>query len=164
MAADTDAHRRLAQAFESFEASLQELLTTEARASVDQALERLSLATGPFRINDVQVDVVVRSLSVEAAPAHAGTAPRPRRKSRPRPARKAGAKARGAGRPPGPLRSALVETFTATDAELDTQAVRASLDARGVKATNDNLHQQLRRLVTAGVLERSGRGRYRRAR
>jgi hypothetical protein len=162
VATDSDTHRRLAEAFESFEASLQELLASEARASVSAALDRLSHTTGPFRINDVEVDVVIRGLSVEAATAHTPErTERPRRK-RP-PARKRAAKPRAAGRPPGPLRSALVDTFATADGELDTQAVRALLDARGVKSSSDNLHQQLRRLVAAGVIERAGRGRYRRA-
>jgi hypothetical protein len=160
VATDSDTHRRLAEAFESFEASLQELLASEARASVSAALDRLSHTTGPFRINDVEVDVVIRGLSVEAASEH--TTERPRRKRRP--AIKRAAKPRAAGRPPGPLRSALVDTFATADGELDTQAVRALLDARGVKSSSDNLHQQLRRLVAAGVIERAGRGRYQRAR
>jgi hypothetical protein len=165
MPADTDAHKRLADAFRTFEESLQQLLVQEARSSVDGALERLSVTTGPFRINDVEVDVVIRNLSVEAVPDHTGASPRPRRRPKRAAApRRRAAKSPGrAGRPPGALRTALIETFSGTDAELDTDGIRAELDTRGVKASRDNLHQQLRRLVAAGILQRSGRGRYRRA-
>jgi hypothetical protein len=164
MGSDLHAQRRLAEAFESFEASLREMLAEQARDSVNQTLERLSVNAGPFRIDDEQVDVVIRSLRVEAAADHDAAPPRrrtrkaaPRRRRKPKPAAR-----KGAGRPPGALRTALLETFEQTDGELDTDALRKVLDSRGITASTDNLHQQLRRLLTAGVLERSGRGRYRR--
>ena len=164
MRADTDAHRRLTEAFESFEASLRDLLTTQARESVDQALDKLSLRTGPFRINDVQVDVVIRGLNVEATQEHGkGVSRRYPEPGRKRSTKRARSRRSTVGRPPGALRSALIDIFADTESELDTDALRAVLDARGVKTSTDNLHQQLRRLVTAGILERVGRGRYRRA-
>jgi hypothetical protein len=167
MGTDTEAQRRVAEAFRSFETSLREMLAAEARESVNQTLERLSVSAGPFRVEDVQVEVVIRGLRVEAAQDH-DRAPTPRRvRKAAAPARRSNprnsAPRKPSGRPPGALRSTLLETFEQTEGELNTDALRKVLDARGVTASTDNLHQQLRRLVTAGLLERSGRGRYRRA-
>jgi hypothetical protein len=157
MPPDRQTHRKLTEAFASFETSLREVLTHEARRSVDGAIERLSLRSGPYRVSDVQVDVLIRTLSVESV--HAESEPPPRRKRVRAPAPKRTA---ARGRPPGPLRTALLAAFSVADGDLDTQVVRELLDERGVQCSADNLHQQLRRLVAAGEIERAGRGLYRR--
>lgn len=156
-------HKKLADAFASFEQSLRETLEAEARGSVDEAVKRLSMTSGPFRVSDIQVDVTIRNLSLEAT---SGPAERKRssgvRKpaAKPRPRNTTGTR----GRPPGAVRASILNAFGDSGAELDTGALRAALADDGVKTSAGNLHQQLRRLVLGGELERSGRGLYRRHR
>ncbi len=160
------AQKKLSQTFQSFESTLREMLTDEARRSIDGTLERLAHAQGPFRVHRVEVDVVIRHLSVEGAQRADGAPARSRRATaaRSRPGRRpASAKRSGTrGRPPGALRTALLEAFESGESELTTDALREHLDARGVKTNADNLHQHLRRLVQAGELQRTRRGVYRR--
>lgn len=158
MAADPKTAKRLADALASFEESLRAVLESEARESVEEAIGRLSVTTGPFRVSGVEVDVVIRNLSLEAN--HEAAAAPARRKPAARKAPKR--RANGQGRPPGALRTGLLEIFGDDAREIDTSDLPALLAARGVKATPANLHQQLRRLVAGGHLVRSGRGRYRR--
>ena len=61
--------RRLNDAFTSFTDSLRELLTAEARRSVDGAIERLTVSTGPLRLQDVDVEIVIRNLNISATDA-----------------------------------------------------------------------------------------------
>lgn len=155
----SDVEQKLGQAFEAFECTLREMLTEEARRSVDGTIERLSHVEGPFRLRGVEVEVVIRSLSVETAD-HGESRARPRPQGR-RSASKSRTQSRG--RPPGALRTAILDAFGAEDASLSTDDLRGHLRAREVEAKPDNLHQQLRRLVQAGELDRTGRGTYRRA-
>ncbi len=162
------AQKKLSQAFQSFESTLREMLTDEARRSIDGTLERLSHAQGPFRVHGVEVEVVIRHLTVEGAQGADGhgVPARSRRAvaARSRPGRERAALKRSGtrGRPPGVLRRALLEAFDADQSELTTDALREHLDAHGVKTNADNLHQHLRRLVQAGELQRTRRGVYRR--
>jgi hypothetical protein len=164
-----DVQQQLNDAFESFKSTLQDLLTAEARRSVDGAIKRISGEAGAFRLDDVTVEVVIKDLkltNVDARPsasADRGTgaaAPAPRA----RPAKPAARRASGLppkrGRPVGGVRLGVLATFAGVDSDLSTVEIRDRLQASGVKATTDNLHQQLRRLVQAGDLVRTGRGRY----
>lgn len=157
-AGGSEVERKLGQAFEAFESTLREMLTEEARRSVDGTIERLSRSEGPFRLRKLEVEVVIRSLKVEAAHRDSGRA-RPAVQSR-RKAPKRGSQGRG--RPPGALRTAILDAFSG-GASMSTEELRHHLDAHKVQAKPDNLHQQLRRLVKAGELDRIGRGMYRRA-
>jgi hypothetical protein len=167
-----DPQRELSAAFAAFTESLKAALTAEAQRSVDGAIERLSLTAGPFRVQDIELEVVIRNVSVttqaaaesgarEARPA--ATKPAAKRRSA---ARRSGAKSgartgtRGRGRPVGALRRAILEEFADADARLTLDDLRDRLAKRDVKSSDDNLHQQLRRLVTAGELSRVGRGVY----
>lgn len=126
---------------------------------------------GPFRVEDFQVEVVVRGLRLtDASASGGGTAEAPKRKpaARRKPAKKparrpASASSAKRGRPVGGVRLALLSAFDSVDGELSTEEIRAALSQQGVETTTDNLHQQLRRLVQAGELARVGRGRYGRA-
>jgi hypothetical protein len=163
MADDPRDADRINDAFASFTDGLRELLTAEARRSVDGAIERLTQTAGPFRLDGVEVEVVIRNMHISAVEAEE------REAAKPAPRRAAPAKATaprrpgGRGRPAGELRQAILEEFEHDPAEHDLAAIRDRLAARRVQTTDDNLHQQLRRLVTAGRLERVARGVYRRA-
>ncbi len=149
---DSRVQKQLTEAFDAFERTLCKMLTEEARRSVDGTIKRLSHADGPFRVRGVEVEVVIRNLRIEAA--------RPRRRARsPASGRSTGA---GRGRPPGALRTAILDAFSSGDHDVSTDDIRGHLQARKVKANADNLHQHLRRLVQAGELDRTGRGVYRR--
>lgn len=160
---ETNAQERLIDAFSSFERTLQDMLTAEARRSVDGAIQRLSATSGPFKLNGVDVEVVIRGMSVEAAtPAERGS-----KRTAKSAARKPKARARakrassGRGRPQGALRGAILEAFKSPEDDLSTGELREHLQRRQMEASDDNLHQHLRRLVQAEELKRSGRGRYR---
>lgn len=163
--AEPQTHKKIENAVRLFEESLRDLLASEAQESVDGAVRRLSRSTGPFRISGVEVDVVIRNLKLEAVGDHDRGGPETRRRKRPaarkrKPKAPAGRSSRG--RPPGPVRSALLETFAGSDGEMSVADLRAALRDRKVKSTDENLHQQLRRLAQAGEIERAGRGQYRR--
>lgn len=147
----------------AFEKALREALEDGARESAAAMLDTLSVGGGPFVVSDVEFDVVIRNLTVKAAAA--STSHKESTRARKRPARSRAAVSAGPakpGRKPGPVRSAILDVFSEGGAELDTAALRRGLDERGVVTSADNLHQQLRRLVTAGELERKGRGLYQR--
>jgi hypothetical protein len=169
--------QQLHESFESFKEALQGLLTDEARRSVDHAVERLSGEIGTFQLDNVTVEVVINDLKLSAVTgvgAAAKPAPRPLAPRRASPATKTKAKAKpssrraGAapakrGRPVGGVRLAIQAAFDEPGTELSTDGVRDALKVAGVTTSSDNLHQQLRRLVQAGSLTRTGRGQYARA-
>jgi hypothetical protein len=144
---EPDLQRQVDETFEAFRRSLQAMLAAEARMHVREAVARMEGRPGGFRIEDIDVEVVIRDLKLTA-----GTAP----------PRDAGAARRRRGGGTSAVRQALLAAFTETE-ELDTPRLRAILDQRGIDASVDNVHQQLRRLVQSGELERVGRGAYRRA-
>jgi pyruvate/2-oxoglutarate dehydrogenase complex dihydrolipoamide acyltransferase (E2) component len=159
----------LHKSFESFKEALQGLLTEEARRSVDDAVERLSGEIGTFQLDDVTVEVVINDLKLStvngagpAKPAPRPTAARrssPAAKTKPSPRRPSTVPAKR-GRPVGGVRLAIQAAFDHAGSELSTDGVRDALKAAGVTTSSDNLHQQLRRLVQAGNLTRTGRGQY----
>ena len=152
-----DAPASLPEAFAAFEAALRASLEEEARRSVAAALKRFEHESGPYKVNAVEVDVVIRDLNVTLGGNTGDTRQAaPKRVRRPKAAAK-----RALGRPPGALRAALLQLFASPDTELDTAEVRRRLGELNVSTTDANLHQQLRRLVGAGQLERVGRGVYR---
>jgi hypothetical protein len=169
-ASSADVQQQLNDAFESFKTTLQDLLTAEARRSVDGAIKRITGEAGAFRLDDLTVEVVIKDLKLSHFDAGA-TAPSgaeaPTEASRTRaakpPARRKSALPPKRGRPVGGVRLGVLATFAGVDSDLSTVEIRDRLQASGVKATMDNLHQQLRRLVQAGDLVRTGRGRYARA-
>ena len=144
---------QLNRALAAFEAALREAVRDEAARSVDGVINRLS--AGPFRVKAVEFDVVIHNLTLETESGRPS-------KRRPSPAAPSGPKRRG-GRPPGALRSTLLQIFSETSEPFDVDALREALAQRGVQPTDDNLYQQLRRLVQAGECARAGRGRYQRA-
>jgi hypothetical protein len=148
--------RQLADAFNAFEEGLRLVFAAEARQAVEAAAARMAAGDGTFRIADIQIDVVISSLTVESG---AGKPTTPKR----RPTRSA-SRSGAPGRPPGALRSAIVDAFADDRAQLTIDDIRTHLERAKLRASTDNLHQHLRRLVKAGELERSGRGLYRRAR
>jgi hypothetical protein len=147
--------------FEAFRESLQQLLAEQAQRSVDDAVKDLAKQSAPFRVEDVKVDVVIHGLTLRssgqgaAAPARRTPAAKPRRRTSTAPAKGRPKRSRQS------VRAALEEIFASASGPLDTDAIREQLESRGVRATPDNLHQQLRRLVQAGVVSREGRGVYR---
>lgn len=151
-----DGTASLPAAFEAFEAALRASLEDEARRSVDAALKRLAHEAGPYKVNAVEVDVTIHGLNVTL-----GTDARKARPAAPKRVRRSASTGKARGRPPGALRAALLKLFATTDAFMDTAEVRRHLVEMRVETTDANLHQQLRRLVTAGVIERVGRGVYR---
>jgi hypothetical protein len=165
--------QQLNDAFESFKTTLQDLLTAEARRSVDGAVERISGEIGNFRLDDISVEVVIKDLKLSStqetpatAPAKASARPRratPARRTTTRATRRKDATPGKRGRPVGGVRLGVLAAFAGSAPDLSTDDIRASLQAAGVKTSTDNLHQQLRRLVQAGELTRTGRGRYARA-
>ena len=143
---DVNSDSEIADALARFETALRDLLHDETQRSLDAALSRLP--AGQFGVRDIEFDVVIRNLTLE---------------TRPTTANGAGA-SRTRGRPHGSVRAAILACFDGHgDGELTTGGVRAQLQAAGVATSDDNLHQQLRRLTHAGELVRAGRGRYRRA-
>src|SRR4051812_7761008 len=66
MADDPRDADRINDAFASFTDGLRELLTAEARRSVDGAIERLTHTSGPFRLDDIEVEVVIRNMHISA--------------------------------------------------------------------------------------------------
>jgi hypothetical protein len=159
--------QQLNDAFESFKSTLQDLLTAEARRSVDGAVERISGEIGNFRLDDISVEVVIKDLKLSATQgtAAATTSARPRRsapasRTPARATRRKAATPGKRGRPVGGVRLGVLAAFAGPEPDLSTDDIRASLQAAGVKTSTDNLHQQLRRLVQAGELIRTGRGRY----
>jgi hypothetical protein len=153
----SDTQRQLAAAFVAFEETLRAALTTEARSAVEAAIARLKVNEGPFRVLDIEVDLVIRSMTLEAG----GRPP-----AKPRAARAPAGRSRrpsaSRGRPPGAIRTAIVGAFADSTTPLSVDTVRDQLGKRGLDASSDNLHQHLRRLVKSGELERAGRGIYRR--
>jgi hypothetical protein len=135
---------RLTAALEATESALRAVLAAEAQRSVDATVRRLEAQAGPFRLKDVQVEVVIKHASLEAR-RNRTSVPGPRASR---------------GRPAGHIRTALLEAFTER-AELATGELREHLSRLGLEPSSDNLHQHLGRLVRAGALERAGRGVYR---
>src|SRR5437016_1689196 len=75
--------RQLDEAFGSFKETLREMLTAEARRSVDGTIQRLSREAAAFSVEDIEVEVVIRDLKVRTG--GAGTArqsPSPARRRR----------------------------------------------------------------------------------
>lgn len=158
----TDLQRQVNESFEAFRRSLQEMLSAEARRSVDLTLASIRSEGGPFRIEGVEVDVVIRELRLAAAEPGRAATPSVRRSARGRRA-SGGPKAGGDRRrgPRGNVRAALLAAFTDPDRSLDTGTLRRLLEERGIAASTANVHQQLSRLVQSGELTREGRGVYR---
>lgn len=162
-----DVQQQLNDAFESFKTTLQELLTAEARRSVDGAVERISSEVGTFRLDDISVEVVIKDLKL-STPQGASAGAKPAARARRAPARRTSGRSSARksatpgkrGRPVGGVRLGVLAAFGGPEADLSTDDIRASLQSAGVKTSTDNLHQQLRRLVQAGELTRTGRGRY----
>lgn len=158
----SELQRQVNESFEAFRRSLQEMLSAEARKSVDLTLASIGHEGGPFRIEGVEVDVVIRDLRLASA-GEAAAAPSVRRAPR-KPAASRGKKAVGQRRGPrGNVRAALLAAFPDSDVQLDTGTLRKTLEERGIAASTANVHQQLSRLVHSGELTREGRGVYRRA-
>ncbi len=165
---EPDPRQQLNEAFERFRAALTEHLEREARESVNGAMAALGVDDGPFQLQDARIEVVVHDLTLTArdAPVPAATPEKPssRRKAK---AKSTGKRSTNAparrGRTPGPVRAALLALTEEATSALSTEELRTGLASRGVQASADNLHQQLRRLVQSGQLEREGRGLYRRA-
>ena len=158
----TDLQRQVNESFEAFRRSLQEMLSAEARRSVDLTLASIRSEGGPFRIEGVEVDVVIRELRLaadEPAPDGEPRGRRPSRSRRPSGAAKAGGDRRRG--PRGNVRAALLAAFTDPDVSLDTGTLRRMLEENGIAASTANVHQQLSRLVQSGELTREGRGVYR---
>lgn len=160
-----DTERQLREAFEAFRHALQTMLEDEARASVKRSLARLQGEGGPFSISDAQVEVSITGLTVAAqgsspprqrAPRSASSSTSRGRGSAPK--RRRGATSTGAAR--GGVREALLASFDKPGAELTIGQLGSRLEATGVKSTANNVHQQLRRLVQAGEIKRTGRGIY----
>jgi hypothetical protein len=152
----TDVQQQLQEAFEAFRDALQQLLEEQAQQSVADTLERLAKEGGPFRVQDAHIEVVIRDLTV-ASGQSAATAVAPRRTQAPPRARRS----RRAGQRRGGVKEAMVAAIGA-DEEVGIADFEQRLKKAGVTTSTNNLHQQLRRLVQAGEIERSGRGRYRR--
>jgi hypothetical protein len=160
-----DLQRELTDAFDAFRAALRQALEAEAQRSVNDAIERLSSAGGPFRVVDAEVEVVIRRLSLSAQDDVSGPAPASAsaRHSSPRRARRTATRAAASAGGRGAVREAIIATFAAGGGEMTTEDVHAALTQRGVRTSVENLYQQLRRLVQAGELTRPSRGRYRRS-
>jgi hypothetical protein len=168
VAGSSDQSRALEDAFAQVRATLTEILTKEAQASVDGTIERLKVDLGQFELRGVDVEVTVRGFELASSGAPGPSAGTSRSKAaRKRSAtKKAARKTRDTvrrGRPDGPVRTRLLEVFATEDEPLRVDQLRARLVEGGVEATADNVHQQLRRLVQSGALERAGRGLYRKA-
>jgi hypothetical protein len=164
-ASPADVQQQLNDAFESFKTTLQDLLTAEARRSVDGAIRRITGEAGAFRLDDLTVEVIIKDLKLShldarAAPSSDNGSPAPRARPAKPPARRKSALPPKRGRPVGGVRLGVLATFAGVESDLSTVEIRDRLQAAGVKASMDNLHQQLRRLVQAGDLVRTGRGRY----
>lgn len=160
---DADLQRQVNDAFEAFRRSLHEMLTAEATQHVDSTLERLGGERAPFRVEDARVEVVIHDLKLVAADPDDPGRSKPSAKNQRRPRRTKPQAATGARQPrTGSVREALLGLF-ADGSQLGTTELRERLETAGVKTSDDNLHQQLRRLVQAGELRREGRGIYRRA-
>jgi hypothetical protein len=163
--------REVNQAFEAFRESLRHMLEAAARERVETVVSQFSQDGGVFQLTDVEVDVIIRDLTLVAGTDERTpprtisrrklTQPKPRT-TRPSRAGRAGKAARS--RTGGPVRTALLDAFAITGGAIQTYELQRALADRGVDTTVNNLHQQLRRLVQAGEIERAGRGVYRRAR
>jgi hypothetical protein len=152
----------LREAFDAFRTALQLMLQDEARASVEQAVDRLAGQHDQFTVADVQVEVTVVGLTLQSGDTGPASAAGRGRTARPEVSRNAPARPRRRGARGG-VRQAILDSFgPERNAELTISDVTAAVEARGVTTTTNNLHQQLRRLVQAGELDRAGRGRYRR--
>src|SRR4051812_28862502 len=116
---------RINDAFASFTDSLRDLLTAEARRSVDGAIERLTRTAGPFRLDGVEVEVVIRNMHISAVGPEDTDAPTPapRRPSAAATPRRTG----GRGRPAGELRQAILEEFEHDSSDLGLDAIRDRL-------------------------------------
>jgi len=161
-----DLQRQVNATFDAFRQSLQEMLADEARKQVDSTLARLQRDNATFQIEGIKVDVIVSDLTLttNTAPpssAAAGSSARRRARSgRPSPVRRRGGGGGGKGK--RSVREELLAAFPHTTDAYDTAQLGDMLATRGVSASVANIHQQLRRLVMVGELERVGRGRYRR--
>jgi hypothetical protein len=153
---------QLREAFGAFRTALQVMLEDEARASVENAVDRLAGQNGQFTVADVEVEVTVVGLTLQSREPRQASATSKRRTTRTEVSRRAPARARRRGARGG-VRQAILDAFGGeAGGELTISEVSAAVEALGVTTTTNNLHQQLRRLVQAGELDRAGRGRYRR--
>jgi hypothetical protein len=151
----------LREAFDAFRTALQLMLQDEARTSVENAVDRLAGQNDEFTVADVEVEVTVVGLTLQSRDVGQASAARQKQIARREAPEKASPGPRRGAR--GGVRQAILDSFgSQTDAELTISDVSAAVEARGVTTTTNNLHQQLRRLVQAGDLDRAGRGRYRR--
>lgn len=67
----------------------------------------------------------------------------------------------GRGRRPGAVRTGVLVALRDVEGRtVDLEAVKRHLAQQGVRTTEGNLHQQMRRLTAAGLVARAGRGHY----
>jgi len=159
---ETDLTTALDLAIAEFREGVQRILESEAQKAVDNVIARLNSPSGAFEVKSATVEILVKDVEITPATRRAAA-----KRGRSRPAKRAarrggGGAAKPGGRPPGQLRTTLLDHFGAPGTERGTTEIQQLLDEHKVKATPANLHQQLRRLVDAGELTRSGRGRYKR--
>jgi hypothetical protein len=165
---DDQLRAQLADAFGAFRDALQATLQVQAQRSIDAEIERLGReqAGTDFRVLNATVSVQVQDVTVASSVPAARPRPRPAAQSRARRRRSGGKPAAASGpaasRRRGAVADAVIAAFSGAS-ELTVGQLHEHLEASGVESTVNNLHQQLRRLVSAGILERAGRGVYRRA-
>lgn len=156
----------LEDALNAFEATLKRTLEAEAHRSIDEYLKTLETTTG-YSVEASRVTVNVAGLRVSAvgtAPGEPDAAPStsPRRSPAKKPRAKTKITKKATGRPNSAARTAVRDVLASDAARtFKLDEVRAGLEERGVQVTTTNLHQLLRRLSTAGDIERVGRGEYR---
>lgn len=122
----------LAAIAEERAAIAQEIAELQERLVVLDSMEALCRGTNPAR-----------------------TSARPTRRAR------SSGSGRRRGRPPGAVRQGVLAAIQ-PDRDVHVDEIRTALKTQGVDCSADNLHQQLRRLVGGGLLERVERGKYRR--
>ena len=159
-----DVQQQLQGAFVEFRDALQKLLEDQAQQSVADTLQHLSKQGGPFRVQDAQIEVVIRDLTVAASdqPTAVVASSRNASKARaPRTARRSRTTRGRGGAQRGGVKEAVL-TAMGPGEELGIADFETRLQQAGINTTTNNLHQQLRRLVQSAAIERCGRGRYRR--
>jgi hypothetical protein len=160
----TQPEKQLRDAFDAFRSALEVMLQDEARASVEKAVDRLAADSDQFTVADVQVEVTVLGLTLQSKDVGGAAQTRPRQATH-RATAKAHQPARRNRRPAarGGVREAILAAFVDDPAqEMTVSELGSAVESLGITTTTNNLHQQLRRLVQAGELDRAGRGQYRR--
>lgn len=153
----------LAEAFDAFRLALQVALQSHAERSIATEIERLSAEQGArgFRLLSASVNVEVGELAVATASTRSTAVRRSsqrRSAGRRAPSKKGEAAPRSRKR--GVVGDAVIAAFEDAGGELSVAQLHERLRRKGVETTANNLHQQMRRLVEAGVLRRAGRGVY----